>query len=92
MTGKVERTKEIEQVDEKPVSDGQISEEEAKETALKEFKGTIVDIELDDDDGLLVYEIDIETDSQEGTVVVNAFTGEVESVSIEAQDDDDDDD
>lgn len=91
MTGKVERTKEIEQVDEKPVSDGQISEGEAKEIALKEFKGTIVDIELDDDDGLLVYEIDMETDSQEGTVVVNAFTGEVESVSIEAQDDDDDD-
>ncbi|PAE99089.1 hypothetical protein CHH59_13335 [Shouchella clausii] len=75
---------------EKPVeTGGQISVEEAKQIALEELNGTVVDSELDEEDGLLVYEIEIETDSEEGTIVVNAFTGAIESVAIEGRDDDD---
>ncbi|WP_053073894.1 PepSY domain-containing protein [Bacillus sp. LL01] len=58
-----------------------ISIAEAKEIALKEVSGKLDDIELERDNGKLVYEVEIETaqngDDDEVTVYVDAITGKV---------------
>lgn len=60
-----------------------ISLEEAKEIALKEVPGRIEEIELDEDDGLLIYEVEIETKNGEAEVEVNAHTGEIVMISLD---------
>ena len=69
-------------------NDGQSSAErtrmsidEAKETALNEIPGTIDEIELERDDGRLIYEVEIETDNREAEVEVDAYTGEIIMIS-----------
>ncbi|WEG17591.1 PepSY domain-containing protein [Alkalihalophilus pseudofirmus] len=58
-----------------------ITKEQAVETALNHVGGgTIDEVELDREDGILVYEIEIEQDGQEVDVDVDAATGEVVSV------------
>lgn len=58
-----------------------ISIEEAKEIALNEIPGTIDEVALDREDGLLVYEIEIKTNNGEAEVEVDAYTGEVVMIS-----------
>lgn len=59
-----------------------ISEKEAGEIALKEIKGTIHDIELEDEDNLLFYLVEIETpDDREATVQIDAITGAILTIS-----------
>lgn len=69
-----------------------IEDKKAEETALKEFDGKIISNELDEDDGRLVYEIEIHKDKKEADIEIDAITGEVVVVSIEQDDNDNDDD
>ncbi|MFS0749026.1 PepSY domain-containing protein [Oceanobacillus sp. 1P07AA] len=64
-----------------------ISSEEAKEIALKQFSGTVSELELDEDDGTMIYEIEIVDGSKEANIEINAYTGNV--IVIETEDDDD---
>lgn len=76
---------------EKATPKNKISPEKAKQIALSKVKGVIDDIELEESDGSYVYEIDIETKGKEATVIVQAYTGEILSVTFEEDDDDADD-
>ncbi|WP_445487180.1 PepSY domain-containing protein [Niallia sp. 03133] len=63
---------------------GTIKEETAKETALKEVSGTITDIDLEEEDNQLVYEIDIKTrQEKEVKIYINAYSGQVVSINWE---------
>lgn len=60
-----------------------ISVEEAKKIALKAFPGEIDDIDLDKEDGRLVYEIEIEREDQEAEILIDAYTGEIIIMEID---------
>ena len=64
-----------------------ISTEKAIEIAQKQFSGTIDSIELDRDDGRLIYEIEIESSKGEAEIEIDAYTGEVLVVDIDLEDD-----
>lgn len=70
-----------------------ITEEQAKKLASEKVTGTITSIELDDEDDQLVYEIEIEqSQTKEATVIVNSYSGKIESITFETEDDLDEDD
>lgn len=69
-----------------------VTPEKAKQIALSKVNGSIDEIELESEDGSYVYEIEIETEDDEATVIIQAYTGEVLSVTFEHDDDDDDND
>src|SRR5690625_3421786 len=54
-----------------------IDTEEARQIALNEFEGTVTSLELDEDDGRLLYEIEIERGEHEAEMEIDAFTGEI---------------
>lgn len=62
-----------------------LSEEEAVEIALGEFQGEVDDIDLEEKDGRLVFEIEIENESadREADITIDAYTGEVLSVELD---------
>jgi uncharacterized membrane protein YkoI len=65
-----------------------ISIEEAKKIALNNFSGKITDeIELDEDDGRFIYEIQMEEGNREADIEIDAYTGEVIMLEIETDDD-----
>lgn len=64
-----------------------ISSEEAKEIALKQFSGTVSELELDEEDGTMIYEIEIVDGNKEANIEINAYTGNV--IVIETEEDDD---
>lgn len=67
-----------------------LNEAQAIEIALAEVPGEVVETELENEDGIQVYEIEILTaEGKEMEVEVHAGTGEV--LEVEAEDDDDDD-
>ncbi|GGA59233.1 peptidase [Kroppenstedtia guangzhouensis] len=59
---------------------------EAKQIALNKFRGKIEEIELDEDDGRLVYEVEIKKGKQEAEFEIDANTGEILFMSIENDD------
>ncbi|SDR05862.1 PepSY domain-containing protein [Virgibacillus salinus] len=63
--------------------------DKAKEIALSAFSGTIVSIELDEDDGRLLYEMEMDTNKREAEIEIDAYTGEVLVLDIESKDSDD---
>jgi uncharacterized membrane protein YkoI len=63
-----------------------IDSEEARRIALNEFDGTVTDLELDEDDGRLIYEIEIERGDEEAEIEIDAYTGEVIVISIDTDD------
>jgi len=63
-----------------------LSHEKIKEIALNEFSGTIIEMELDEDDGRLVYEVEIENNEDEATMEIDAYTGQVIIVEIDLED------
>jgi len=69
-----------------------ISAEEAKEIALKEFDGTVTKIELDEDDGRFVYEIEVKNNNKEADFKIDAVTGDIYEQDIDTENDDDDND
>lgn len=60
---------------------------EAEEIALSQFSGTITQLELDEDDGRLIYEVEIENGEDEAEVEIDAYTGEILVVSIDRDND-----
>ncbi len=78
-TTEVEREKEH-------VSKEILSIEEAKQMAMKEFDGKVVEIELDKDDGRLIYEIELKDGKREAELDLDAETGEIIELEIEIDD------
>lgn len=70
----------------KPITENEatviITEDEAIQIALKEVKGEINDVDLESDDNIHYYLVEIDTtDDREATVQINAITGEVLSIT-----------
>ncbi|MFC7686088.1 PepSY domain-containing protein [Ureibacillus sp. GCM10028918] len=61
-----------------------IMPEEAIKLALGEVKGNVKEIELDEDDQHLIYELEIEEGNREYNVHVDAMTGSILMVSTES--------
>jgi len=62
-----------------------ISEQEAIDIALAEHEGVIDDIDLEEKDGRLVFEIEVENDETgiDVDLIIDAYTGEVLSVEYD---------
>lgn len=60
-----------------------ISKQEAVEKALEQFSGNVDDIDLEDEDGRLYYEIEIERGDLEAEIMIDAYTGEVLIIEID---------
>lgn len=68
-----------------------LTEEQAIEIALLEVPGDVTEVELENEDGTMIYEIEImKADGQEFEVEIAADTGAV--IEVEAEDEDDRDD
>lgn len=68
-----------------------LTEAQAVEIALAEVPGDVQETELEREDGMQVYEVEILTaDGVEMEIEIDANTGEI--LEVEAEDDDDDDD
>lgn len=72
-----------EQAKEKEVPKTVLSVEEVSKIALQQFSGEIDEIELDEENGRLIYEIEIERGEQEAEIEIDAYTGEVIVIEIE---------
>jgi len=62
-----------------------INAETAVQIALQQVPGQVIKVELDDEDGLLVYEVDVRTPAGVYEVHINAATGQI--LKIEREDD-----
>ncbi|MFD1361996.1 PepSY domain-containing protein [Lentibacillus salinarum] len=60
-----------------------ISMAEVEDIALSEFSGNIVEMELDEDDDRLYYEIEIEGKNKEAEIEIDAYTGEILVMEID---------
>lgn len=60
-----------------------INSEAAIQIALQRVPGQVIKVELDNDNGILVYEIDIRTTSGVYEVYVHAITGQILKVEKE---------
>lgn len=96
-TAKAESNPENKVVKEEPKSKPKakkttITEQEAIDIALKQFSGSIKELDLDKDDGQLIYDIEVESSRGEAEIEIDAYTGKVLVVDIDLEDDDNDDD
>ncbi|MGD6873863.1 PepSY domain-containing protein [Sutcliffiella horikoshii] len=88
-TSSGEQKPEDDQVDEQPEepssekpAPSMLTREEAIEIATREVPGRVEDIELDEEDGIKVYEVEMEVDDEsEATILINAYTGEILSLT-----------
>ena len=69
-----------------------LSTDEIKKIALQEVDGIVEEIELDNESGKAVYEVDIEKDDIDYDLHIDAYSGEIYSVDRDDDNDDDDDD
>lgn len=79
-TGKVLRTEQDDIDDDKNniTLDGNfISQEAAVKIAMKQAKGTVTEVELDEEHGRMVYEIEMKNGKYEYDIEIDAITGEV---------------
>lgn len=60
-----------------------ISKREAVQKALEQFSGDVDDVDLEDEDGRLYYEIEIERGDLEAEIMIDAYTGEVLIIEID---------
>jgi len=60
-----------------------IDASEAIAIAQKEFPGTVTDVELDEDDGRYIYEIEIKANGEEAEFEIDAMTGEIIVIEID---------
>ncbi|AXI08021.1 hypothetical protein CV093_03155 [Oceanobacillus sp. 143] len=54
-----------------------INLQKAEEIALNEFPGTVNQLELDEDDDRLIYEVEISNGKEEAEIEIDAFTGNI---------------
>ncbi|MBM7607734.1 putative membrane protein YkoI [Lysinibacillus composti] len=65
-----------------------ITKDEASENALEQVPGTVTEVELDDENGLVVYDVEINAkDGTQQSVKVDAKTGKIVNVELETDDD-----
>ncbi|MEK5040161.1 PepSY domain-containing protein [Sporosarcina sp. FSL K6-3457] len=69
-----------------------LTKDEVIAIALKHEKGTVTEVELDDDDGRKHYEIEIKNGTFEYDFEIDAITGKVLKFEKDRDDDDDQDD
>lgn len=69
-----------------------IDSNKAVAIAKNQFSGTVTDLELDEDDGRLVYEIEMKNGNEEADFEIDAYTGKILLIDIERDDDDNDND
>lgn len=60
-----------------------IDVDEAINIALAKFPGTVDEVELEEEDGRLIYEIEIEANGEEAEFEIDAYTGEIIVIEIE---------
>lgn len=70
----------------KPEKKTVIDRETAINIALQEFPGEVTDFELDEEDGRLIYEIEIESNKGEAEFEIDAYTGEIIVIEIDLDD------
>lgn len=70
----------------KPAKKTVIDSDTALGIALKEFPGKATEVELDEDDGRLLYEIEIESSKGEAEMEIDAYTGEILAIEIDLDD------
>ena len=69
-----------------------ITTDQAIAIALDKFQGTVDEVELDEENGQLIYEVEIkQSKKKKAEVVINAYSGKVESISIDTNKDKDKD-
>lgn len=81
----------ISEVENKQNNGDILSTEEVTKIALNEFSGTVTDLELDEDDDYLIYEIEIKDGQDEADFEIDAATGKIIELEIETDEDEDDD-
>jgi len=87
-TGEVLRTKQDDYDDRSHLSNEELlTVEEAIAIVMKQAKGTVTEVELDDGDGGLHYEIEVEDGTFEYDFEIDAVTGEVLKFEKEREDD-----
>ncbi|MFP7493959.1 PepSY domain-containing protein [Terribacillus saccharophilus] len=64
-----------------------ITMEEAVKIASNEVDGTVTNAEFEEEDGLPVYELELETANDEAEVVINAQSGEIVTITYDSEDD-----
>ena len=69
-----------------------LTKKQAGNIALKRVKGTITDIDLDEDDGRWIYEIEIQAQGKEYEVRLDAYRGTILEIEVDEMDDDDEHD
>lgn len=60
-----------------------IDVKQAIDIALAHFPGVVEEVELDENNGRLIYEIEIEADGEEAEFEIDAYTGEILIVEID---------
>lgn len=60
-----------------------ITSKRAVEIAQDSFAGRVTELELDKDDGRLIYEVDLRSSNEEAEIEIDAYTGEVLVIEIE---------
>lgn len=68
-------------------SENFITQEAAVEIAMKQAKGTVTEVELDDEDGRVIYEIEMKDGTYEYDFDIDATSGEVLKFKKERDDD-----
>ncbi|MEH7115748.1 PepSY domain-containing protein [Neobacillus niacini] len=69
-------------------ADTPITIAKAEELALEKVSGTITSIKLDKEDDQLVYEVDIDqSKTKKAEVIINAYSGKIESITFETDED-----
>jgi hypothetical protein len=70
-----------------------VTAEESKAIALERVPGTVEEVELENEDGFVVYEVEVRAeDGSEHEVIIDARTGEIVAVETDDYDDDNDSD
>ena len=72
---------------EKNTKQVKLTEEQAKKIALAEVNGEIEDIDLEEEDDSVFYEVEIDSGQQEAAIQIDAFTGKILSVAIVNEED-----
>lgn len=84
-----EEQKKSEQPPVSPTSDEPlISMEQARDIALQKVKGTFSSVEIEEEEGQTFYEVEIDQPkTREAKVMINAYSGHVDSITYENDDD-----
>lgn len=69
-----------------------LTKEQVKKIALDTVTGTIIEIDLDKDDGVVKYEVDVRTAQGKAELDIDAYSGKVLSQKLDDDDDKYDDD